>query len=148
MEIKPIPKIIEEMNILVSEEKFDEAIEFAKENVNLNKEYVEGEYVFKNLLEELLFQITINKEIKKKIPLILDYSSLYSNYGNVLLHFNEYDNALKSFKLAYDYNPVIWSGHGTWSQNGSTVTFVFQSSGMLASIPVCGIPKDFQLSPK
>lgn len=106
MEIKPIPKIIEEMNILVSEEKFDEAIEFAKENVNLNKEYVEGEYVFKNLLEELLFQITINKEIKKKIPLILDYSSLYSNYGNVLLHFNEYDNALKSFKLAYDYNPV------------------------------------------
>jgi tetratricopeptide (TPR) repeat protein len=24
----------------------------------------------------------------------------------VLLHFNEYDNALKSFKLAYDYNPV------------------------------------------
>ena len=106
MEIKPIPKIIQEMNILVSEEKFDEAIEFAKENVNLNKEYVEGEYVFKNLLEELLFQITINKEIKKKIPLILDYSSLYSNYGNVLLHFNEYDNALKSFKLAYDYNPV------------------------------------------
>lgn len=106
MEIKPIPKIIEEMNILVSEEKFDEAIEFAKENVNLNKEYVEGEYVFKNLLEELLFQITINKEIKKKIPLLLDYSSLYSNYGNVLLHFNEYDNALKSFKLAYDYNPV------------------------------------------
>ena len=65
MEIKPIPKIIEEMNILVSEEKFDEAIEFAKENVNLNKEYVEGEYVFKNLLEELLFQITINKEIWK-----------------------------------------------------------------------------------
>ena len=106
MEIKPIPKIIEEMNILVSGEKYDEAIEFAKENVNLNKEYVEGEYVFKNLLEELLFQITINKEIKKKIPLILDYSSLYSNYGNVLLHFNEYDNALKSFKLAYDYNPV------------------------------------------
>ena len=75
MEIKPIPKIIEEMNILVSEEKYDEAIEFAKENVNLNKEYVEGEYVFKNLLEELLFQITINKEIKKKYPLILDYSS-------------------------------------------------------------------------
>ena len=43
MEIKPIPKIIEEMNLLVSEEKYDEAMEFAKENINLNKEYVEGE---------------------------------------------------------------------------------------------------------
>ena len=93
-------------HIFLHLQEYDEAIEFAKENVNLNKEYVEGEYVFKNLLEELLFQITINKEIKKKIPLILDYSSLYSNYGNVLLHFDEYGNALKSFKLAYDYNPV------------------------------------------
>ncbi len=106
MEIKPIPKIIEEMNILVSGEKYDEAIEFAKENINLNKEYSEGEYVFKNLLEELLFQITINNEIKKKYPLILDYSSLYANYGNVLLHFKDYVNALKSFNLSYNYNPV------------------------------------------
>ena len=106
MEIKSIPEIIKEMDYLVKEEKFDEAYQFAKENVNLNKEYVEGEYIFKNLLEELLFQITIKKEIKRKYPLMLDYSTLYSNYGNVLLHFNEYENALKSFKLSYNYNPV------------------------------------------
>lgn len=106
MEIKSIPEIIREMDSLVKEEKYDEALEFGKENINLNKEYIEGEYIFKNLLEELLFQITINKEIKRKYPLMLDYSTLYSNYGNVLLHFNEYENALKSFKLSYDYNPV------------------------------------------
>ena len=106
MEIKSIPEIIKEMDYLVKEEKYDEAYQFAKENVNLNKEYVEGEYIFKNLLEELLFQITIKKEIKRKYPLMLDYSTLYSNYGNVLLHFNEYENALKSFKLSYNYNPV------------------------------------------
>ena len=106
MEIKSIPEIIKEMDSLVNEEKFDDAYQFAKENINLNKEYVEGEYVFKNLLEELLFQITINKEIKRKYPLILDYSTLYSNYGNVLLHFNEYEDAFKSFKLSYNFNPV------------------------------------------
>ena len=106
MEIKSIPEIIKEMDYLVKEEKYDEAYHFAKENINLNKEYVEGEYIFKNLLEELLFQITIKKEIKRKYPLMLDYSTLYSNYGNVLLHFNEYENALKSFKLSYNYNPV------------------------------------------
>ena len=106
MEIKSIPELIKEMDYLVKEEKYDEAYQFAKENINLNKEYVEGEYIFKNLLEELLFQITIKKEIKRKYPLMLDYSTLYSNYGNVLLHFNEYENALKSFKLSYNYNPV------------------------------------------
>ena len=106
MEIKSIPEIIKEMDYLVKEDKYDEAYQFAKENINLNKEYVEGEYIFKNLLEELLFQITIKKEIKRKYPLMLDYSTLYSNYGNVLLHFNEYENALKSFKLSYNYNPV------------------------------------------
>ena len=106
MEIKSIPEIIKEMDSLVKDEKYDEAFQFAKENINLNKEHIEGEYVFKNLLEELLFQITINKEIKRKYPLILDYSTLYSNYGNVLLHFNEYEDALKSFKLSYDFNPV------------------------------------------
>ena len=99
MEIKSIPEIIKEMDSLVKEEKYDEAFQFAKENINLNKEYAEGEYVFKNLLEEILFQITINNEIKRKYPLILDYSTLYSNYGNVLLHFNEYEDALKSFRL-------------------------------------------------
>ena len=52
------------------------------------------------------FQITIKKEIKRKYPLMLDYSTLYSNYGNVLLHFNDYENALKSFRLSYNYNPV------------------------------------------
>ena len=106
MEIKSIPEIIKEMDYLVKEEKFDEAFQFAKENINLNKEYSEGEYIFKNLLEELLFQITIKKEIKRKYPLMLDYSTLYSNYGIVLLHFKEYENALKSFKLSYNYNPV------------------------------------------
>ena len=106
MEIKSIPEIIKEMDYLVKEEKYDDAYQFAKENINLNKEYIDGEYIFKNLLEELLFQITIKKEIKRKYPLMLDYSTLYSNYGNVLLHFNDYENALKSFKLSYNYNPV------------------------------------------
>ena len=106
MEIKSIPEIIKEMDYLVKEEKYDEAYQFAKENINLNKEYIEGEYIFKNLLEELLFQITIKKDIKRKYPLILDYSTLYSNYGNVMVHFKDYENALKSFKLSYNYNPV------------------------------------------
>ena len=106
MEIKSIPEIIKEMDYLVKEEKYDEAYQFAKENINLNKEYIEGEYIFKNLLEELLFQITIKKDIKRKYPLMLDYSTLYSNYGNVLMHFKDYENALKSFKLSYNYNPI------------------------------------------
>ena len=106
MEIKSIPEIIKEMDYLVKEEKYDEAYQFAKENINLNKEYIEGEYIFENLLEELLFQITIKKDIKRKYPLILDYSTLYSNYGNVLMHFKDYENALKSFKLSYNYNPI------------------------------------------
>ena len=126
MEIKSIPEIIKEMDYLVKEEKYDEAYQFAKENINLNKEYVEGEYIFKNLLEELLFQITIKKEIKRKYPLMLDYSTLYSNYGNVLLHFKEYENALKSFKLSYNYNPVnvkaifglceVYKNEGKWDE--------------------------------
>lgn len=106
MEIKSIPEIIKEMDSLFREEKYEEALQFARENIDLNKEYIEGEYVFKNLLEEILFQITINKEIKRKYPLILDYSTLYSNYGNVLLHFNDFENALKSFELSNGYNPV------------------------------------------
>ena len=106
MEIKSIPEIIKEMDSLLKEEKYDEAYQFAKENINLNKEYIEGEYTFKNLLEEILFQISINKEIKRKYPLILDYSSLYANYGEVLLHFNENDDAMKSFQLSHNYNPV------------------------------------------
>lgn len=106
MEIKSIPEIIKEMDSLFKEEKYEEALQFARENIDLNKEYIEGEYVFKNLLEEILFQITINKEIKRKYPLILDYSTLYSNYGHVLLHFNDFENALKSFELSNGYNPL------------------------------------------
>ena len=37
MEIKSIPEIIKEMDYLVKEEKYDEAYQFAKENINLNK---------------------------------------------------------------------------------------------------------------
>ena len=106
MEIKSIPEIIKEMDSLVKDERYDEAFQFAKENINLNKEYAEGEYIFKNLLEDLLFQITVNKEIKRRYPLILDYSTLYSDYGNVLLHFNKYEDALKSFRLSHNFNPV------------------------------------------
>ena len=126
MEIKSIPEIIKEMDFLFKEGKYDEAYEFAKENISLNKEYPEGEYVFKNLLEEILFQITINKEIKRKYPIILDYSTLYSNYGHVLLHFNEYENALKSFRLSYNYNPInvkaifglceLYRNDGNWDE--------------------------------
>ena len=65
MEIKPIPEIIKEIDILTKEEKYDEAYEYAKENVSLNKEYNEGEYVFKNLLEELLFQVGLQLENMK-----------------------------------------------------------------------------------
>ena len=126
MEIKSIPEIIKEMDSLFNERKYDEALKFGQDNINLNKEYIEGEYIFKNLLEELLFQITINKEIKRKYPLILDYSTLYSNYGNVLLHFNDYENALKSFELSHNYNPVnvkaifglceIYKNEGNWNE--------------------------------
>ena len=78
MEIKSIPEIIKEMDTFVRQERYDEAYQFAKENINLNKEYVDGEYVFKNLLEELLFQITINKEIKNYICKILTAVNIYS----------------------------------------------------------------------
>ena len=32
---------------------------------------------------------------------------------------------------SYDHNPVIWSGHGTWKQNGSKVTFVWDGNPMV-----------------
>ena len=32
---------------------------------------------------------------------------------------------------SYDHNPVIWSGHGTWKQNGSNVTFVWDGNPMV-----------------
>lgn len=32
----------------------------------------------------------------------------------------------------YENNPIIWSGHGTWSQSGSTVTLVWHGNPMVA----------------
>ncbi|MBQ6813661.1 MAG: hypothetical protein IJP12_03390 [Methanobrevibacter sp.] len=106
MIIKSIPETIQDLSRLVSENNYEEAYEISKDVVDLNKEYIEGEYVFKNLLEELLFQVLINKEIKKKYPLMLDYSDLYANYGKVLFHFEEFDDAKRSFELSKKYNPV------------------------------------------
>lgn len=106
MEIKSIPQVIKEIQEFVDKEDYESAYNIAKENVDLNKEYTEGEYVFKNLLEELLFQVLIQKEIKKKIPMILDYSSLYSNYGEVLIQLDKIDDAKKSFELSRNYNPI------------------------------------------
>lgn len=144
MEIKSIPEIIKEMDYLVKEEKYDEAYHFAKENINLDKAYVGGEYVFKNLLEELLFQITIKKEIKRKYPLMLDYATLYSNYGYVLLHFKEYENALKSFKLSYNYNPVnvnaifglceVYKHEGKWDEYYNLTNQSFKYDYYLADL--------------
>ena len=79
MEIKPVPKIIEDIGKLVQEEKYEEACSFGLENIDLNKKYIEGEYAFKNILEEYIFQFFKKGEIKRKYPLMLDYSSLYEN---------------------------------------------------------------------
>ena len=106
MEIKSIPQVINEIQEFVDKEDYESAYNIAKDNVDLNKEYTEGEYVFKNLLEELLFQVLIQKEIKKKIPMILDYSTLYSNYGEVLIQLDKIDDAKKSFELSRNYNPI------------------------------------------
>ena len=101
MEIKSIPEIIKKMAYLVKEEKFDEAYQFAKENINLNKEYVEGEYIFKNLLEELLFQITIKLSYNYNpvnVKAIFGLCELYRIEKN----WNEFYNlTIQSFK--YDY---------------------------------------------
>ncbi|MBR5503338.1 MAG: hypothetical protein IKV87_02665 [Methanobrevibacter sp.] len=106
MEIKSIPQIINEIQESLDQNDYESAYDIAKDNVDLNKEYLEGEYVFKNLLEELLFQVLIQGEIKKKIPLILDYSTLYSNYGEILLHFDKIEDGKKSFALSKNYNPI------------------------------------------
>lgn len=106
MIIKPITEVIKEIQEAMDKNDYESAYQTVKENVDLNKEYNEGEYVFKNLLEELLFQILIKKEIKKKIPLILDYSTLYSNCGEIFLYQNNINDAKKSFKLSYEYNPI------------------------------------------
>ena len=55
MEIKPVPKIIEDIGKMVQEEKYEEACSFGLENIDLNKKYIEGEYAFKNILEEYIF---------------------------------------------------------------------------------------------
>ncbi len=106
MEIKSIPETIREIDEFLKENDYEKAYETAKESIDLNKEYIEGEYVFKNLLEELLFQITIKKEIKRKYPIALDYSSLYANYGKILIHFDKIIEAEKSFRLSNNFNPV------------------------------------------
>lgn len=106
MIIKPITETIKEIQEAIDQNDYKTAYQTVKENVDLNKEHIEGEYVFKNLLEELLFQILIKKEIRNKIPLILDYSTLYSNCGEVFLYRNDIDDAKKSFRLSYEYNPI------------------------------------------
>ena len=106
MEIKPLPQIIENIGRLVEEEKYEEACAFGLENIDLNKEHVPGEYAFRNILEEYIFQFFIQDEIKRKYPLMLDYSSLYGDYGIALLRMGKFEESLKSLKLALKYNPV------------------------------------------
>lgn len=106
MEIKPVPKIIEDIGKLVEEEKYEEACSFGLENIDLNREYVQGEHAFKNILEEYVFQVFIKGEIKHKYPLMLDYSSLYADYGIALLRMSKVKDALKSLDLSLKYNPV------------------------------------------
>ena len=106
MEIKPVPKIIEDIGKMVQEEKYEEACSFGLENIDLNKKYIEGEYAFKNILEEYIFQFFKKGEIKRKYPLMLDYSSLYADYGIALFKMSRFEEALKSLDLALKYNPV------------------------------------------
>lgn len=106
MEIKPVPKIIENIGKLVEEEKYEEAYTYGLENIDLEREYVQGEYAFKNILEEYIFQFFVKGEIKRKYPLMLDYSSLYADYGIALLRMSKIEDALKSLNLALKYNPV------------------------------------------
>ena len=106
MEIRPVPKIIEDIGKMVQEEKYEEACSFGLENIDLNKKYIEGEYAFKNFLEEYIFQFFKKGEIKRKYPLMLDYSSLYADYGIALFKMSRFEEALKSLDLALKYNPV------------------------------------------
>ena len=106
MEIKPVPKIIEDIGKMVQEEKYEEACSFGLENIDLNKKYIEGEYAFKNILEEYIFQFFKKGEIKRKYPLMLDYSSLYADYGIALFKMSRFEESLKSLDLALKYNPV------------------------------------------
>lgn len=106
MEIKSVNIILKETQEAINSDNYEEAYNIAKEHIDLNKEYIEGEYVFKNLLEELLFQVHIKKEITRKYPLILDYSELYTIYGEILLKYQRFSEAQKSFKLGINYNPT------------------------------------------
>ena len=110
MEIKSIQDIINETQNALNLKDYELAYKIAKENIDLNKEYKEGEYVFKNMLEEFLFKVHIKKEITRKYPLILDYSTLYSTYGEILLKFERIEEAEKSFNLSINYNPTNVSG--------------------------------------
>lgn len=110
MQIISIPELIKETTSLIKTEEYIKAYEITKDNIKLNKKYNDGEYVFKNLLEEILFTQHFNKNnehpIKKKYPLMMDYSTLYSNYGKILFKLEKYDDAEKSFNLARKYNPT------------------------------------------
>lgn len=110
MEIKSVQDIIKETQSATNLNNYEEAYKITKENIDLNKEYKEGEYVFKNMLEEFLFKVHIKKEIKRKYPLILDYSTLYSTYGEILLKFERIEEAEKSFNLSLHYNPTNVKG--------------------------------------
>lgn len=41
---------------------------------------------------------------------------------------------------SYDHNPIIWSGHGTWKQNGSNVTFVWDGNPMVPAGHTVTVP--------
>ena len=99
MEIKPVPKIIEDIGKMVQEEKYEEACSFGLENIDLNKKYIEGEYAFKNILEEYIFQFFKKGEIKRKYPLMLDYSSLYADYGIALFKMSRLPNPLETSQI-------------------------------------------------
>ena len=41
---------------------------------------------------------------------------------------------------SYDHNPIIWSGHGKWSQSGSNVTFVWDGNPMVPAGHTVTVP--------
>ena len=84
MEIKPVPKIIEDIGKMVQEEKYEEACSFGLENIDLNKKYIEGEYAFKNILEEYIFQFFKKGEIIRRVPEEKLVDELMSEIGKIV----------------------------------------------------------------
>ena len=41
---------------------------------------------------------------------------------------------------SYDHNPIIWSGHGKWSQSGSNITFVWDGNPMVPAGHTVTVP--------